>query len=730
MELVLPALEPATLNPPLNVTLVTDDQGLEKLAEFVGREHEFCLDIETNVVPWFYPRKIRTVQIGNKNEQFVVDLLALVGNDSDCLQQWQGDYGAKIPEISRLQILKDILFACAGNTHLKVGHSLRFEYETLKWCLGVRIWHLYDTKEADKVIHAGVLHLKSSDLLSMEGAAERWLKVRIDKSQQKSFDLCTPLTEEQVQYAALDVRIPMAIRQAQAPSIEKGGLKWAVQIENDALPAFGDLHLNGIYLNANKWNALLEGVIVKHAANIAELDKHFLPIVGSKNRKPHDLTILESTWRDCKDTVARAAARVAFQDAKREVKKFEKQFPTFDGEAAINYGSTDQLLAALRKMGYGPKKLPDTNDRSLDKLSGNEVIDALREYRETQKVITSYGGEFLKTHIHQETGRVHSNIDQNGADTGRTTSNKPNIQNINKGKDWRSCFEAQNGFVIITMDYNGCELRILAELSGEPVWLEAFRNGWDVHSVGAEIIFGQVWKDAAIEGCKYYSDHAKCKCPKHVDLRDRIKAINFGIAYGMEAKKLAETIHCSVEDAQALLDLYRSTFKRVTAYLKISGQNAVGTLQSRTMSGRRRFYRKPNWDKAKEIATDRMKKWNRTPDQMETKHVNSALSGMYGSIEREGKNTPIQGTNADMIKLAMGCGFDESGKPFAWHLIEPVYGAKLVNEVHDELVTEAKKENAEECSAAIADCMSRAGAAFVKSIPMTTEAHIAGCWQK
>src|SRR5206468_1052075 len=98
------------------------------------------------------------------------------------------------------------------------------------------------------------------------------------------------------------------------------------------------------------------------------------------------------------------------------------------------------------------------------------------------------------------TGRIHSYIDLFGTATGRTSSSKPNIQNIPKSKRYRHCFKAQRGYKIITIDFNGCELRILAEMSQEPVWLDAFRKGWDVHSVGAEILFGKEWTDGAEEG--------------------------------------------------------------------------------------------------------------------------------------------------------------------------------------------------------------------------------------
>jgi DNA polymerase I len=153
------------------------------------------------------------------------------------------------------------------------------------------------------------------------------------------------------------------------------------------------------------------------------------------------------------------------------------------------------------------------------------LIDTIRLYRETKKVLTTYGEGFIRDYIDPDTGLIHASIIQLAAETGRTSSRNPNIQNIPRGSDWRACFVARPGYKLITMDYNGCELRILAEYSREKVFIDAFLQGWDVHSVGAEIIFGDEWKNAAEEGCAYYTKHEKCGCKLHKELRDKIKAI-------------------------------------------------------------------------------------------------------------------------------------------------------------------------------------------------------------
>jgi len=280
-------------------------------------------------------------------------------------------------------------------------------------------------------------------------------------------------------------------------------------------------------------------------------------------------------------------------------------------------------------------------------------------------------------------------------------------------------------------------LRILAEYSQEKVFLEAFKNNWDVHSVGAEIVFGEEWKNAAAPDCEYYKTKQKCACPEHKKLRDFAKTINFGIAYGMEAAKLADGVGCTVEVAEKILKKYRASFPTFIKYLESSAAAAVSKMESRTLSQRRRLFHKPTWNDAVVKAKHRLaekagaKKAHYDRFVPKTSEVNSAFKAMYSAIQREGKNTPIQGSNADIAKIAMGCGFDSyTNLAFMWHDLETKYNAKLVNFVHDEFVVEAPKEVAEECKKFIEDCMYRSGKELVRSVEMTAEGVIADKWKK
>jgi DNA polymerase I-like protein with 3'-5' exonuclease and polymerase domains len=1080
------ALKPlvvSELSPPLKYHYITDEQGLVGLQDYFKRVSVFTIDTETQVTKTFVPRRIRTIQLGDKNEAYVIDLLPFAQRAGFNLAAPISDYRAFDGFSEIVSVLRPVL---ESKQWLKVGHNLQFDYEMLKWCLGIRMWNLYDTLLAEKVLYAGLRSFDIKGFWALDDLVARYAGLQIDKSNQTSFDLESPITEDQLVYCALDCRLPMAIKGAQYDKLNKANLLYTCQIEFDAIPAFGDMKLNGLKLDKDKWMAEVNKVKADHLKNVAKLDQWLLPIVGSKTLPNYDLDALEHIWKTTTDKEARANARKEFMACRKNLRICRENMDSYEGDSAINYGSNTQLLAALRKLGFSAKVLPDTNDRTLKMCAENPkldmkglkktdpeykkvgLIDVIRLYRETKKVLTTYGEGFIRDYIDPDTGLIHASIIQLAAETGRTSSRNPNCfsedtevltkrgwllfsalkeddlvaqydlnnkeisfalpegyvnrrhvgyllsicteeqidllmtedhscllqdrktrqfikvtankyrsdyrqigagiyaggnisvstskltviaalqadghirkdgygiefvfnklrkserledaliasgvsytkrpkgkgyrfyisqvpdwlqdkkffsgwildldresfnflaeeiwfwdgclarrsmfssniktntdwaqiltvltgrrgkvraykmpsgnlnwqvdassndyslttnhtstkvkysgkvycvkmpkgtvivrrngkvavtgqcQNIPKGSDWRACFVARPGYKLITMDYNGCELRILAEYSREKVFIEAFLKGWDVHSVGAEIIFEDEWKNAAVQepykvtkdnkeewipACAYYfkennslnkkgevvstgRDHEKCFCPKHKELRDQIKSVNFGIAYGMEAKKLSEAVGCTEEEAQKLLDKYRKAFPRLIAYLSESGKFAVTKMESRTLAQRRRLFHKPTWADATVMATRRMlEKAKRSGLSTinlipTTRQISSAYKGMYSAIEREGKNTPIQGSNADLAKIACGCGFDKMGMGFMWHQL-PKYNALLVGFVHDEFLVEVPEGDQEmECFNAVGDSMQRGGGELVSVVPMITEGHIGYQWQK
>jgi DNA polymerase-1 len=719
----LPLLDPTKLNPPMDTRLVTDDDGLDEMVAYLRPLDVIGYDIETNVTEVFTERKVRTIQLGDRHRQYVIDLLAFAGTQERMEEQG----GCVAPSWARNIVLHLSLFL-ETRRYLKVGQNLSFEHETILWNLGVSGWHYYDTMLAEKILHCGEWKLFGKDIWGLKDIVARYYKKQLSKGEQKGFDLCTPLRQEQVQYAGMDIRVPIQVRELQMHYAERDGLTRATQIENDAIPAFCTMKINGLPVDSAEWLKIVEANEEQHRKNVAALDPFFIPYYGTKDN-PSDqissetLLEIEMRWRNEEDDrVQRAVYRKEYQAAAKRYKERVKDADKWEGEAAVNYGSDSSMLEALRKMGY---KIAATNEKILAKIKTEPVIVALLNYRETAKALSTYGRAYLDS-VNPKTGRIHSSFQQLGAETGRTSSTRPNVQQL--PPENRKTVKARRGYVLITSDMSGAELRIMAELSGDPLWIEMFRNGWDVHSVLAEMIYGDEWLQAADPDCKYYKTKQKCICKKHKKLRDYVKAINFGIAYGMSEYALAPRLGISIAEAKALLTKWKEINHVLAAFLSKLTEDVRDSMCSRTMSGFRRKFMRPTWEWAKEIAIERMlvDKGHRN---VETRDIAKVLAGAWGSIQREAMNTPVQGSNAAIAKLCMGCAFDSNGKPFLFHVLKE-FGAYLLNFVHDEFVIECPAGYADECREAVKDCIRRAGAEFMKNVVMEAEANVSERWEK
>jgi DNA polymerase I-like protein with 3'-5' exonuclease and polymerase domains len=330
--------------------------------------------------------------------------------------------------------------------------------------------------------------------------------------------------------------------------------------------------------------------------------------------------------------------------------------------------------------------------------------------------------------------------------------------------------------VLITCDMSGAELRIIAELAQDPVWIGAFNRGEDVHSVGTEILHEAGWTNVALENCAYFKKHIeetiaknalctlgdaqrqKCDCPLHKSLRNENKSTNFLLAYGGGPGKLAKEIKKTLEKAKALMLLHSQKFPKIWAYLEKSGKDAQRLKKSFDMFGRRRIFPEPTHARARaKFISDNEKELripeeesapkitlftqynNRKPNYDELyslthreptrNEINKQMGGMKGGIERQGKNHSIQGTNATIAKLAAGVGHDHDGKPYL-SLILPQYRAKFVKFVHDEIVVQCPKRFADKVASEIQDAFKRAAATKMKSVAMESEFNIGSFWSK
>ena len=331
-------------------------------------------------------------------------------------------------------------------------------------------------------------------------------------------------------------------------------------------------------------------------------------------------------------------------------------------------------LPVLKKT--GTTRSASTAVEVLDELAlTHELPRLILEWRGLSKLKSTYI-DALPQLVHPETGRVHTCFNQAVAATGRLSSSDPNLQNIpirtELGREIRRAFIAAPGNVLISADYSQIELRVLAHLAGETALMEAFRAGEDIHDRTALKVFGA---DSGLD--KY-------------ELRRRAKIINYALIYGKTAFTLAKDIDVSKEEAQAFIDAYFAGFPRVRGFIEDTLKRARETGVVKTMFGRRRL----------------------VPE------LNSRNGQIRSAAERVTVNMPIQGTAADILKRAM--------IDLHVELSKRRMKARMILTVHDELLFEAPRDEADAAAAVVREKME---SAVKLAVPLDVDVGIAENWR-
>ncbi len=348
------------------------------------------------------------------------------------------------------------------------------------------------------------------------------------------------------------------------------------------------------------------------------------------------------------------------------------------GSASFNPNSPKQLgemLFDTMGLPHGKKTQRgwSTDAETLESLRDYPLVEDILQYRAYQKLNSTYVEGLLK--VIGEDGRIHSTFNQTEARTGRLSSDNPNLQNIpirtELGSQLRAYFVARPGCVLVDADYSQIELRILAHVTGDEHMQQAFLTGEDIHRSTAAKIYGLPLEQVT---------------PR---LRSSAKAINFGIMYGKGAYSLSKDIGVSVKEADAFLKNYLATFPKVSGYMDKTISDARSCGYVSTLFGRRRSL----------------------PELASNNH-NIRASG-----ERMARNTPIQGTAADVIKLAM---------VRVWRrLRDEKMESRLILTVHDELIVEAPEAEAAKAAAILQEEME---GCVNYAVPLSTEVHQGKNW--
>ena len=348
------------------------------------------------------------------------------------------------------------------------------------------------------------------------------------------------------------------------------------------------------------------------------------------------------------------------------------------GSATFNPNSPKQLgemLFDTMGLPHGKKTQRgwSTDAETLESLREYPLVEDVLQYRAYQKLNSTYVEGLLK--VIGEDGRIHSTFNQTEARTGRLSSDNPNLQNIpirtELGSQLRAYFVAKPGCVLVDADYSQIELRILAHITGDEHMQQAFLNGEDIHRSTAAKIYGIPQSEVT---------------PR---LRSSAKAINFGIMYGKGAYSLSKDIGVTVKEADAFLKNYLAAFPSVSGYMDKTIADAKANGYVSTLFGRRR-----------------------TLPELASTNFNVRASG-----ERMARNTPIQGTAADVIKLAM---------VRVWkRLRDEKMASRLILTVHDELIVEAPEAEAEQAARILREEME---GCVQYAVPLSTDVHAGKNW--
>lgn len=342
----------------------------------------------------------------------------------------------------------------------------------------------------------------------------------------------------------------------------------------------------------------------------------------------------------------------------------------------VNLRSHVQIKKAFAGIGVN---LTSTDKRYLS-LIDNDTVRDLLTFKKYAKILDAFGESILQS-IHPFTGHIHPDWRQLGTETGRFSCEKPNFQQL--PAEFRGCVWSPD-YVLVLADYSQIELRILAELSGDTKLSDAFEQRHDVHRATASHMFNTPLD-------KVSSDQ------RHV-----AKTINFGLAYGMQARKFRDTLNkdkpkkdqIGLHKAQAIIDRHAETYGEATKWLAQAGLGAFRRGYSSTILGRKRYFKRYSGMPREEIE----------------------------KIKRQGANAIIQGTSADITKIGMLNLYDD--------LKQYNYQGDIILQVHDEIVVLAHKRHAEAIKELMEESMIASGTEVLKKIPVEVEAHITDVWKK
>lgn len=597
-----------------------------------------------------------------------------------------------------------------------VGQNIKFDLQFL-YNYGIIPRNVYDTMIVEQLLHLG--YPNSIISYSLRSIAARRLNIDIDKTVRGEI-IWRGLDEEVIKYAAGDVTYLGDIANSQLKDVKKQGLKKAVQLECNFIPAIAYLEWCGIHLDEDKWKAKMK----KDKENLEKAKKALDDFIINDERFKKYIYI-------------------------------NNQGSLFDGfdltpKCTVNWSSSQQVVKIAKELGFNTevkdKKTGEDKDSVLEKHLktqkgiNDEFLKLYFDYQEYAKVVSSFGQGHINA-INPITDRIHTIYRQLGTFSGRLScgSNSPNtdlarfkgllpkectyvnLQQLPSDKETRSCFTAPKGYKWVSCDYSSEESRLGADIYQDEAFLKEFTEGsGDTHNMFAWAVFKEQCKAC---GCKDATE-VKKKAPQW---RKKVKAVEFAYMFGAAAPTISKAAECTVEEAQGYINALDKEFKGMTAFAK-KGSAFVrknGYILICPHTGHKLYW----WDHDKWL--ERQKSF--TQEFWEEYRAQHKGTGDYvaqevrehfqaaGLYDRRARNVVTQGTGAIIMKRAMT-------NLFNWIVDNGHFGKIEISvSVHDEINC-IYPEEISIFPSILKEIMEESAAKYCKSLPIPAEASVSDHW--
>jgi DNA polymerase I-like protein with 3'-5' exonuclease and polymerase domains len=569
-----------------------------------------------------------------------------------------------------IQLFKELI-----QTKLIIGQNLGYDL-TFLYDRGIIPDKIWDTFLAEYVLTMGMPPVQGAR--SLGGLARKYLEVELDKSTQSTIAETGLASASDIHYAAADVRYLTDIAKLQLAESRRLGVEGAINLENEFVRVIAYIEYCGIKVDTDRWMSHVRKIEHDEYKAWVELTEYYLSISGDNTGYT---------------------------------------FPMHP----VNWNSSPQVIEVLQSLGVP----------TFDQQSGKDTVDAkflvkyadkhplvpmYLKYREINKEVTTYGREWLKNVLPD--GRVHTKY-RSMVDTGRTACGDarkgpfPNMQNLPASTEIRNSFiPTTKNHTFVVCDYSSQESVLLADMSKERNLLDFYINGEaDLHSYAASKIWTDIIGDTPIADVK----------KKFPELRQQAKSANFAISYGGSGFTIANNLNIPKKQGEQVYEAYMAAFPGLAAFFEEQKKKVMrsGYILINNVTGRKRFGADIKQVGNRFESID----WSRYKQDAKYKESCLPIIKAKSAIEREALNTPIQGTAADMSKMA-GVLF------FKWILEKKLFGKVMISIfVHDEYVVECTKGKSEMVAEKLKECMETAGSMFLTTLPIKAEPVISTTWE-